>query len=78
MASRAESCKIVLNGFITQTVKSRIVIEILKYLLYHREQIPMPFDQLYFQYQQQEVSRLSSSFFSSVPYVTFCEVPMRR
>ncbi|XP_071491807.1 MAD2L1-binding protein-like [Diadema antillarum] len=48
-------CNINLNGFITQTTKSRIVVEILKYILYHREQIPLPFDQLYFQYQRPEV-----------------------
>ena len=65
----AESCHIVLDGFITQTVKSRIVIEILKYLLYHREQIPLPFDQLNFQYQRQEVSIIYL-----VPYAYFYDV----
>ncbi|XP_054759620.2 MAD2L1-binding protein-like [Lytechinus pictus] len=59
MATKCEkesTCRISLNGFVTQNIKSRIVTEILKYLLYHREQIPLPFDQLYFQYQRPEIN----------------------
>lgn len=45
---------IVLNGRISPEVQCSLVKDILKFLLYHRDQIPLPFDQLKYYFERQE------------------------
>lgn len=43
--SRSLTCKISFDGILQPDVRSFLVVEIIKYFLYQREQIPLPFDQ---------------------------------
>lgn len=52
------SVSVMFSGSVTQESCSKFVCEILKYLLYQRQQLPMPYDQLlFFQKKQQTMSR---------------------
>ncbi|XP_041107957.1 MAD2L1-binding protein [Polyodon spathula] len=52
------SVSVMFSGSVTQESCSKFVCEILKYLLYQRQQLPMPYDQLqFFQKKQQTMGR---------------------
>ncbi|XP_072032575.1 MAD2L1-binding protein-like [Amphiura filiformis] len=46
-------CKIPLHGVVAPHSKARLVVETLKYLMFQRQQIPLPFEQLKFQQRQE-------------------------
>lgn len=64
---------IVLNGRISPEVQSRLVKDILKFLLYHRDQIPLPYDQLKYYFEKQ----VNTFIVEGVPYYSLSLVPVR-
>ena len=47
-------CSISLRGQVAPHSKAKLVVETLKYLMFQRQQIPLPFEQLKYEQQQSE------------------------
>ena len=55
------SCNIHLNGRVAPHVQAYVIKEMFKYLVFQRNQIPMAFEQLQFEYQRQATPANSTS-----------------
>ncbi|XP_071785643.1 MAD2L1-binding protein-like [Asterias amurensis] len=55
------SCNIHLNGRVAPHVQANVIKEMFKYLVFQRNQIPMAFEQLKFEYQRQSTPANSTS-----------------
>jgi len=72
MAGRSVSVDVEVAGVIPATARAEIVKELVKFILYQRNQIPMYFDQL-----ADSLARESQSMKNCVIYLTFVIMNMR-
>ncbi|XP_019636730.1 PREDICTED: MAD2L1-binding protein-like [Branchiostoma belcheri] len=56
-SSEAQRCSVKIDGLVAPQVCCRLTSELLKYLLYERQQIPLPYEQIKFDLNRDETAR---------------------
>ena len=58
------------DGVVQMSVRARLIIELIKFILYHRQQIPQTYEQLKKDQETHDISTVSGRLIHPMPWIS--------